>query len=280
MTYLYWFTKYAGSDKIRKTDHKFKSGDLLKLWEEYFLVLWSEVSFAEQYVYDLREEESKYEIVHKKFLNKQTIDLIHWMVYRRYAPYYNVVPKLFLPTEIEKLVDRKTSKKAPLIKGGRGDISLAPFNKGVEGDSKKAPINKGDSQTLAPLYQRGVGVILNKNITFSQFGQTLVVFPDLRTLMNLTDEKFISQTWVDTLLSSNTQNQKDKSRRNIKNGNTNIILATHSEIFQNYKDLQKIIIIWPHKRYYANQQDPRYKTLDVVKKLSEIRDCELEIIDT
>jgi len=226
----------------------------LKLWEEYFLVLWSEVSFAEQYVYDLREEESKYEIVHKKFLNKQTIDLIHWMVYRRYAPYYNVVPKLFLPTEIEKLVDRKTSKKAP--------------------------INKGDSQTLAPLYQRGVGVILNKNITFSQFGQTLVVFPDLRTLMNLTDEKFISQTWVDTLLSSNTQNQKDKSRRNIKNGNTNIILATHSEIFQNYKDLQKIIIIWPHKRYYANQQDPRYKTLDVVKKLSEIRDCELEIIDT
>jgi len=85
-------------------------------------------------VYDLKEEESKYEIVHKKFLNKQTIDLIHWMVYRRYAPYYNVLPKLFLPTEVEKLVDRKVSplsrgtkgdsKKAPLIKGGRGDIDF------------------------------------------------------------------------------------------------------------------------------------------------------------
>jgi hypothetical protein len=53
------------------------------------------------------------------------------MVYRRYAPYYNVVPKLFLPTEIEKLVDRKINKKAPL-------------------------------------YQRGVGVILGKNISFSK----------------------------------------------------------------------------------------------------------------
>ncbi|HKL44058.1 MAG TPA: hypothetical protein VJ892_02140, partial [Candidatus Absconditabacterales bacterium] len=74
--------------------------------------------------------------------------------------------------------------------------------------------------------------------------------------------------------------QKDKSWRNIKNGNTSIILATHSEIFQNYKDLKKIIIIRPHKRYYSNQKDPRYKTLDVVKKLSEIRDCDLEIIDT
>ncbi len=276
MTYLYWFTKYAGSDKIRKTDHKFKSGDLLKLWEEYFLVLWSDVSFAEQYVYDLKEEESKYEIVHKKFLNKQTIDLIHWMVYRRYATYYNVVPKLFLPTEVEKLVDRKVS---PLSRGTKGDSkkaylnkedsqTLAPFNKGVEGVHIKAPLNKG-----------GRGDIDFKNISFPQKWQTLIVFPDLRTLMNLTDEKFVSQTWVEVLLSSNTQNQKDKSRRNIKNGNTNIILATHSEVFQNYKDLQKIIIIRPHKRYYANQQDPRYKTLDVVKKLSEIRNCELEIID-
>lgn len=243
MNYLYWFTKYAGSDKIRKTDHKFKSGDLLKLWQEYFLVLWSEVSFAEQYVYELKEDESKYEIVQKKFLNKQTIEFIHWMVYRRYAPYYNVVPKLFLPTEVEKLVDRKTSKKI----------------------TKKSTLNFK---------------LLTFNLSLSSWWQTLVVFPDLRTLMNLTDEKFTSQSWVDTLLSSNTQNQKDKSRRNIKNGNTNIILATHSEVFQNYKDLQKIIIIRPHKRYYANQQDPRYKTLDVVQKLSEIRNCELEIVDT
>ncbi len=252
MTYLYWFTKYAGSDKIRKTDHKFKSGDLLKLWQEYFLVLWPEVSFAEQYVYQLKEDESKYEIIEKKFLNKQTIELIHRMVYRRYAPYYNVVPKLFLPTEVEKLVDRKVSKKSKTTMSSSSEAKDILFFLNL--DSKK--------------------------ISFPQDWQTLVVFPDLRTLINLTDEKFTSQQWVDVLLSSNTQNQKDKSRRNIKNGNTNIILATHSEIFQNYKDLQKIIIIRPHKRYYANQQDPRYKTLDVVKKLSEIRNCELEIIDT
>ena len=250
MTYLYWFTKYAGSDKIRKTEHKFKSGDLLKLWQEYFLVLWSEISFSEQYVYQLKEEESKYEIVQNKFLNKQTIELIHRMVYRRYAPYYNVVPKLFLPTEVEKLVDRK----------------ISPLSKGTKSNPKKESTSN---------FQLSIF-----NLSLSSWWQTLVVFPDLRTLMNLTDAKFLSQSWVEVLLSSNTQNQKDKSRRNIKNGNTNIILSTHSEIFQNYKDLQKIIIIRPHKRYYANQQDPRYKTLDVVQKLSKIRNCELESIDT
>lgn len=244
MTYLYWFTKYAWSDKIWKTDWPFKSGDLLKLWEDYYLVLWKEVSFAEQYVYEIREDISKYQLVEKTLLNKKTIEFIHWMVYWRYAPYYNVIPKLFLPAEIDKLVDRKTTKK----KTSFVELELKLWN-------------------------------LN-TISLSQNWQNLIVFPDLRTLLNLVDEKFSSQKWVDVLLSSNTQNQKDKSWRNIKNGNTNIALATHSEIFQNYKDLKKIVIVRPHKRYYANQQDPRYKTLDVVKKLSEIRNCELEIVDT
>lgn len=95
----------------------------------------------------------------------------------------------------------------------------------------------------------------------------------------MTDDEFRKQPWVDTLLSTNTQSQKDKSRRNIKQWNTKIIFATHSEIFQNYNDLKKIIIFYPHKRYYANQQDPRYKTLAVVQKMSEIYGCELEVVE-
>lgn len=251
MKYLYWFSKYAWSDKIRKANGNFKSGDLLRLWEEYFLVLWKEVSFAEQYVYQLKNEEPEYELVEKKLLNNQTLKFINRMVYRRYAPYYNVIPKLFLPAEIEKLVDRKlTSKKI------------------------SSSFQNSDGITYKLTLSTWIDVSL------SQQWQTLIVFPDLRTLMNLVDDKFMSQAWVDVILSSNTQNQKDKSWRNIKNGNTRVILATHSEIFQNYKNLTKIIIVRPHKRYYANQQDPRYKTLAVLQQLAEIRNCDLEIIDT
>ena len=101
----------------------------------------------------------------------------------------------------------------------------------------------------------------------------------MRTLINLTDDELRKKPWVDTLLSTNTQNQKDKSRWNIKMWNTKMIYATHSEIFQNYDDLKKIIIYYPHKRYYANQQDPRYKTLAVVQKMSEIYGCELEVVE-
>lgn len=242
MQYLYWFKRYAWSDKIRKIDLKLKSWDLIKSWEYFYLVLWENVSFPEQYTYEINKSNFDFEIIEKKLLNKQIVSLVNWMSYWRYSPYYNVIPKLFLPTEIEYLLNKKiwTSNK-------KTDIS--------------------NIKIFESLYN------------LSQQWQNLIVFPDLRTLMNWVDQSIFSQKWVDLLLSSNTQNQKNKSRRNIKNWNTNLVLATHSEIFQNYKNLKKIIILWPYKRYYSNQQDPRYKTLDVVKKFSEIRDCELQIIE-
>ena len=226
MTYLYWFTKYAWSDKIWKVPWKLKAWDLFLFWEEYYLSLWDEISFFEQYIYEIHEPEEKFKLIEKNLISKETIKFINYMVYERYCPYYNVM-KYFLPQEIDKLVERKVAKK----KGNTSD------------------------------------------------GQTLIVFPDLRTLINSTDDEFRKKTWVDTLLSTNTQNQKDKSRWNIKMWNTKIIYATHSEIFQNYNDLKKIIIYYPHKWYYANQQDPRYKTLSVVQKMSEIYSCDLKIIE-
>lgn len=244
MTYLYWFTKYAWSDKIWQGQHKFKDGDLLTFWGEYFLSLWKEVSFFEQYKYFLPAEESEFELVEKKLLNKQTLEFLHWMVYWRYAPYYNVVPKLFLPTEIENLIDKKPSSKP-----------------------KKT------------ILKDNIFSFLDQKITLSTDGQNLIVFPDLWTISNMLDDEFLSQTWVELHLSSDSQSKKNKLRRAVSTWETQVILCTHAEIFQNYKNLTKVVIIRPHKRYYANSQDPRYKTLEVVQKLSEIRSCPLEIIE-
>ena len=163
--------------------------------------------------------------------------------------------KYFLPQEIDKFIERKVWKKK--------NMSFWTKWNGVK---NLINIPKIDS-SLCSEWQ------------LSAEWQTLIVFPDLRTLINMTDDDFRKQPWVDTLLSTNTQNQKDKSWRNIKLWNTKVIFATHSEIFQNYNNLKKIIIVYPHKRYYANQQDPRYKTLEVVQKMSEIYGCELNIIE-
>ncbi len=276
MTYIYWFTKYAWSDKIWKIPWKLKAWDLFLFWEDYYLSLGDEISFFEQYVYEIREPESKFQLIEKNLISKETIQFINYIVYERYCPYYNAM-KYFLPQEINKLIERKIWKKKIKFKD---DISFW-----VEWNKKKNLVNhpKIDSSLLTPLKMRLASLepstALRSEWQLITNWQTLIIFPDLRTLINSTDDEFRKQPWVDTLLSTNTQNQKDKSRRNIKQWNTKVIFATHSEIFQNYNNLNKIIIFYPHKRYYANQQDPRYKTLAVVQKMSEIYGCELQIVE-
>ena len=80
------------------------------------------------------------------------------------------------------------------------------------------------------------------------------------------------------LLASQTQNQKDVHRWEIKKGIKSVIFCTYAEIFQDFKDLKKIIFVDPHKWYYASQQDPRYKVGEVLKKLAELRGAEVEVV--
>lgn len=57
-----------------------------------------------------------------------------------------------------------------------------------------------------------------------------------------------------------------------------VIICTYAEIFQDFNNLKKIIFIDPHKRYYAAQQDPRYKVGEVLAKLAELHGIEVKIV--
>ena len=41
-------------------------------------------------------------------------------------------------------------------------------------------------------------------------------------------------------------------------------------MFQDWKNLKHIKLIDTHQRYYKNQQDPRYDSREIVKKMSEM----------
>ena len=80
------------------------------------------------------------------------------------------------------------------------------------------------------------------------------------------------------MLSSNTQNQKDVHRWEIKKGLKSVIICTYAEIFQDFHNVKKIIFVDPHKWYYAAQQDPRYKVGEVLSKMEELYGAEVEIV--
>lgn len=74
-----------------------------------------------------------------------------------------------------------------------------------------------------------------------------------------------------------TYQQKIVSYRNIKYGVINTLICTHSQIFQDRKSLNKILIIDPHKRYYKNTHNPKYNTLSVATYMADLYHADLQI---
>jgi primosomal protein N' len=184
-------------------------------------------------------ETVKAELVYKEFMTKPTLDLFHWMVETYYTTYKSVV-RLFITNAIEKLLEREGKLKA-------------------QSSKFKAAVQSWSFSLVAE-------------------GQTLIVFPDLWTMFNTTDEVFRESEWVAFLSATQTEKQKDVHRWEIKKGFKSVIICTYAEIFQDFHDLKKIIFVDPHKRYYANQQDPRYKVGEVIEEMKKLYWAEVEIV--
>lgn len=112
------------------------------------------------------------------------------------------------------------------------------------------------------------------SISFDESKQNLVIIPDNRSRENQLSD-FFFQDCITHLYSTDTQNRKDQHRREIKKSKTWIIVATQSEVFQPFNNLWTITLIDWYKRYYHNQQDPRYDISEVVKKMQELWNCDV-----
>ena len=108
--------------------------------------------------------------------------------------------------------------------------------------------------------------------------QTLYVFPDNWTRFNFLGEKYKEDKENLHLFSMDTEKKKNEHRRKIKYGEAKNIYVTQSEIFQPYTNLKTIYFIDPYKRYYHNQQDPRYSIKTVIQKLQELYQAEIKEI--
>ena len=98
-------------------------------------------------------------------------------------------------------------------------------------------------------------VFIGKQQLVAENSQILVVFPDLWTRENYlqADKEAFLLNSLDTVA------KKQTNRWKIKQSLSGIIIATGSEIFQDFQNLSDIFFVEPQKWYYASQQDPRYK---------------------
>lgn len=237
--YLYSFSSLAWQDGVFSAptlDPKFKSWDLIKNDEGYFLVLGEEISFPELY-HNLYPNTQDFMLVEQSLLSRWNMALLHRMVYQRFSS-YKVVSKLFLDKDILSLLQKRPSK--------------------LSSKKQKSEITLGKHQIS------------------TDSSQILIVAPDLWTLNNA----LLSSQNALLLTNQDTQSKKNTNRRTIKSWKSQIILTTAAEIFQDFSHLTHVYMLEPQKRYYASQQEPRYKVQSVLEKMAELTWAKFSIINS
>lgn len=200
------------------------------------MCLGEQIFFPELITKKISFHNSEVTISVSRFLSKTTLELVHRMVQHRYSTYKNVL-KLRIPDEITPLLTKKPKR-----------VVKPEFQKVVY------------DETTFQLTQEP-GLIA---------GQQLIVFPDLRTMSTSSlSAHFLKADGTIVLHGGSTTLQKTKAFRAVKHGLAHTLVCTYSQIFQDRKSLMHIVLVDPHKRYYKNQQDPRYDTVEVVKKMEQ-----------
>jgi hypothetical protein len=228
--YLYAFDKFAWHDRVFLLDDtwfSYKPGDVIADGDALFCVLGQEICFAEQYRTMYRPYQW-FSLIEKSFFSSYQLALLHHIVQTYYTT-YKAVMRLLLPgMDISALLTYKKTNKKP--------------------------------QCQSALFDEKQRVFVPSTDKYD--GQQLILVPDLRTADNLFDEKLIDTS---TLRHSGlTQLQMTKIFRWSKQGQISTLMTTFAGIFHDRKNLQRILFIQPHKRYYQHQQDPRYKVAEVI----------------
>lgn len=252
MFFYYCFTNKFGYDQVCRDSQEIgKVWDLFEANGSHFIALGSELSWQEQYgIQNYEFSIANAQIIWSIF-SKQTLELIHRMVYWYYTSYRAVI-SLFISDlwqylkAIQKLktLTAKDAKKHAVV----NDIV----------DKKWLPLNRDSKIELA------------KNWSIKQ---SLVIFPDLLSLKyRLIDSEHI-------LSGQDTNHKVMKYYYDLQQANKNILVTTWANMYMDRKQLDQIILYFPKTRYYKAQQDPRLFIPELVEKMTKIRKAKLTIID-
>ena len=101
--------------------------------------------------------------------------------------------------------------------------------------------------------------------------QSLLLIPEI-ILTNQIEERLKKVFWENILVinSSITEASKTKAWISIYNNSAKIIIWTRSALFYPYKDLWLIIIDEEHDNSYISEQAPRYNSIEVANKITDL----------
>lgn len=254
--YFYLPNQRYWNDKVMMMPwDNFSHWSIYEIEWQWAVCLGDEVAFSEL-IKPLRNLPKSMNLVFEKVLTHKTLSLVHWFVNHWYTSYHKAMP-LWIG-DIDQLVKyKKISRKK---KGGEWSIECRVHS--------------------VALTQRESTDIFSGSLTYSldtkEVWQTLIVFPTVWSMfMHLKDTGLMELNGSVVLHGQLHASARSKAFRAIKSWSVHTVYSTYSQVFRDWNNLQKVILIDQHAWWYKNFQEPRYFLPTIVQKMKSILWCEI-----
>lgn len=209
---------------------------------------------------------------HNIFLSNYRVELSKWIAKYYFTAIHNSL-NLFLPKNLkEKIIKNKLKLKNSELYDYefKHNISLSIDQIKAYNEIKASDNNKILFYWLTGSWKTEIYIkLIKENLDNNK--QSLFLIPEI-ILTNQLSDKIKKVFWENVLIlnSTVTDATKTKYRIDINNNNAKIIIWTRSALFYPYNNLWLIIIDEEHDNSYISDSAPRYSTIDIAEKITEI----------
>jgi len=210
------------------------------------------------------------------FLSSEQLELVSFISSHYITPIHNVL-WLFFPRNLYEKITKQTFKKIKI-----SEYTYKSPDIKLSGEQEKIYKKIHSKNHLHHLIYWVTGSwktqIYMKIIqdALEHWKQSLLLIPEI-ILTSQIGERIQAMFWEDVLIlhSGITAAKKSKYWMDIYSWNAKIIIGTRSSLFYPYNNLWCIIIDEEHDSSYISDSAPRYHSLDVAQRLSQLYDIPL-----
>lgn len=259
--------------------------NILKIWQVVLVPFWKKdifwvvVNISENSDFDKEKIKEIKEIVYEEvFLYGYQIELIKYISKNYFSLAHNSL-WLFFPKNLEwKILSKKfkfLGEQKDLKYLYQNEKFLNQNQQNVYEEILNSPLNKFLIYWVTWSWKTEIYIKLIKHY-LDLWKQILFLVPEI-ILNDQIFERITKVFWSEVLVinSSVSDAKKTKYFESIYNNKAKIIIWTRSSIFYPYKDLWLIIMDEEHDNSYISDVTPRYKSLEVVNKISDLTNCKL-----
>lgn len=250
----------------------------LELWQiveiefKNEVVYWIVYDFIDKIEFDENKLKNILSIKNNQcFINWYRLYLLKYISEKYFTPIHNSL-SLFLPKDlINKVINNKLKySEKKYIYSNTKKFNLNTSQENIYNKIKNSEYNKFLLYWVTWSWKTHIYIKLILD-SLLKWEQSLLLIPEI-ILWNQIFKKIKDFFWDDVLLinSTITQTKKTKYFLDIYNWNAKIIIWTRSSIFYPYKNLWLIIMDEEHDNSYISDQSPRYKSIDILNKITDL----------